>query len=80
MGSSGQGQSNYDLSFKILLIGDSAVGKSSLLVSFISNVVDDLSPTVGISPLSIMKFIHSNQVAITPSSLLADRFLIYAIY
>ncbi|XP_047981139.1 ras-related protein RABC2a-like [Salvia hispanica] len=48
MGSSGQGQSNYDLSFKILLIGDSAVGKSSLLVSFISNVVDDLSPTVGV--------------------------------
>ncbi|KAK4396412.1 Ras-related protein RABC2a [Sesamum angolense] len=43
MGTSGQGQSNYDLSFKILLIGDSAVGKSSLLVSFISNVVDDLS-------------------------------------
>ncbi|KAL1545805.1 Ras-related protein RABC2a [Salvia divinorum] len=48
MGSSGQGQNNYDHSFKILLIGDSAVGKSSLLVSFISNVVDDLSPTVGV--------------------------------
>ncbi|XP_073062859.1 ras-related protein RABC2a-like [Primulina eburnea] len=48
MASSGQGQSNYDLSFKILLIGDSAVGKSSLLVSFISNVVDDLSPTIGV--------------------------------
>ncbi|KAG6427461.1 hypothetical protein SASPL_111706 [Salvia splendens] len=67
MVSSGQGQSNYDLSFKILLIGDSTVGKSSLLVSFckllvnncvglihqsihsfISNVVDDLSPTVGV--------------------------------
>ncbi|XP_073156150.1 ras-related protein RABC2a [Henckelia pumila] len=48
MASSGLGQSNYDLSFKILLIGDSAVGKSSLLVSFISNVVDDLSPTIGV--------------------------------
>ncbi|KAL7096780.1 hypothetical protein ACP275_10G101000 [Erythranthe tilingii] len=48
MGSSGQGQSTYDLSFKILLIGDSAVGKSSLLVSFISNLVDDLSPTIGV--------------------------------
>ncbi|KAK4419267.1 Ras-related protein RABC2a [Sesamum alatum] len=48
MGTSGQGQSNYDLSFKILLVGDSAVGKSSLLVSFISNVVDDLSPTIGV--------------------------------
>jgi Ras-related protein Rab-18 len=43
--SSGQG---YDLSFKILLIGDSAVGKSSLLVSFISNSVEDLAPTIGV--------------------------------
>uniref|UniRef100_A0A5B7B6C1 Ras-related protein RABC2a n=1 Tax=Davidia involucrata TaxID=16924 RepID=A0A5B7B6C1_DAVIN len=48
MGSS-SGQSNsYDLSFKILLIGDSGVGKSSLLVSFISNSVDDLAPTIGV--------------------------------
>lgn len=51
MGSSsghGSSNSNYDLSFKILLIGDSAVGKSSLLLTFISNTVDDLSPTIGI--------------------------------
>jgi Ras-related protein Rab-18 len=47
--SSGQGSNNnYDLSFKILLIGDSAVGKSSLLVSFISNSVEDLAPTIGV--------------------------------
>ncbi|KAJ7972330.1 Ras-related protein like [Quillaja saponaria] len=46
--SSAQSSSNYDLSFKILLIGDSGVGKSSLLVSFISNSVDDLSPTIGV--------------------------------
>lgn len=40
---------SYDYSFKILLIGDSAVGKSSLLVSFISNHVDeDPSPTIGV--------------------------------
>ncbi|KAK4343070.1 hypothetical protein RND71_038886 [Anisodus tanguticus] len=44
----GQSNSSYDLSFKILLIGDSGVGKSSLLVSFISNVVDDLAPTIGV--------------------------------
>ncbi|GMY14841.1 ras-related protein RABC2a [Fagus crenata] len=48
MGSSSGQSSNYDLSFKILLIGDSAVGKSSLLVSFISNSVEDLSPTIGV--------------------------------
>ncbi|XP_010490837.1 PREDICTED: ras-related protein RABC2a-like [Camelina sativa] len=47
MGSS-SGQSGYDLSFKILLIGDSGVGKSSLLVSFISNSVEDLAPTIGV--------------------------------
>ncbi|KAL9318208.1 hypothetical protein ACSQ67_014725 [Phaseolus vulgaris] len=40
--------SGYDLSFKILLIGDSAVGKSSLLVSFISNSVEDIAPTIGV--------------------------------
>ncbi|KMS97067.1 hypothetical protein BVRB_7g179280 [Beta vulgaris subsp. vulgaris] len=40
--------SNYDLSFKVLLIGDSGVGKSSLLVSFISKALDDLSPTIGV--------------------------------
>ncbi|KAK6779500.1 hypothetical protein RDI58_021684 [Solanum bulbocastanum] len=44
----GQSNSNYDLSFKILLIGDSGVGKSSLLVSFISNAVDDLASTIGV--------------------------------
>nr|GME14576.1 ras-related protein RABC2a-like [Ipomoea batatas] len=52
MGSPATGQSssgNYDLSFKILLIGDSSVGKSSLLVSFISNAADDPAPTIGIS-------------------------------
>ncbi|CAA0830431.1 Ras-related protein RABC2a [Striga hermonthica] len=48
MGTSGPGQSSYDLSFKVLLVGDSAVGKSSLLVTFISNVVEDLSPTIGV--------------------------------
>ncbi|TYH51169.1 hypothetical protein ES332_D10G254800v1 [Gossypium tomentosum] len=40
------GNNNCDYSFKILLIGDSGVGKSSLLVTFISNFVHDLSPTI----------------------------------
>ncbi|XP_057422565.1 ras-related protein RABC2a-like [Lotus japonicus] len=44
------GNSNYDYSFKILLTGDSGVGKSSLLLSFISNSnsLYDLSPTIGV--------------------------------
>ncbi|KAI3856726.1 hypothetical protein MKX03_029993 [Papaver bracteatum] len=48
---SNSGNSSYDLSFKILLIGDSGVGKSSLLVSFISNDTapeNHLSPTIGV--------------------------------
>ncbi|XP_016480269.1 ras-related protein RABC2a [Nicotiana tabacum] len=48
MATTGQSNTSYDLSFKILLIGDSGVGKSSLLVSFISNAVDDLAPTIGV--------------------------------
>ena len=50
MGSTSNNQTSstsYDLSFKVLLIGDSGVGKSSLLVSFISNSLEDLSPTIG---------------------------------
>lgn len=47
MGSSSGVGSIHDYSFKILIIGDSGVGKSSLLISFISNHVDDLSPTIG---------------------------------
>ncbi|KAK4279604.1 hypothetical protein QN277_011356 [Acacia crassicarpa] len=42
------GNSNLDYSFKVLLIGDSGVGKSSLLLSFISNSIHDLSPTIGV--------------------------------
>ncbi|KAJ6720206.1 DRAB5-RELATED [Salix viminalis] len=42
------GNNSCDYSFKILLIGDSGVGKSSLLLSLISNSVRDLSPTIGV--------------------------------
>ncbi|GMH30187.1 hypothetical protein Nepgr_032030 [Nepenthes gracilis] len=48
IGSTSNQGHNYDLSFKILLIGDSGVGKSSILVSFISNSVEDLAPTIGV--------------------------------
>ena len=38
---------SYDYSFKILLTGDSGVGKSSILLSFISSSFQELSPTIG---------------------------------
>ncbi|KAG8483899.1 hypothetical protein CXB51_022676 [Gossypium anomalum] len=49
MGSfSGQSSGSCDLSFKILLVGDSSVGKSSMLLSFISASAEDLAPTIGV--------------------------------
>ncbi|KAK6792198.1 hypothetical protein RDI58_011279 [Solanum bulbocastanum] len=36
----------FDYLFKLLLIGDSGVGKSSLLLSFTSDAFEDLSPTI----------------------------------
>ncbi|GBG58833.1 hypothetical protein CBR_g233 [Chara braunii] len=38
----------FDHLFKLLLIGDSGVGKSSLLLRFTTNTFDDLSPTIGV--------------------------------
>ncbi|CAH9109830.1 unnamed protein product [Cuscuta europaea] len=39
---------DFDYLFKLLLIGDSGVGKSSLLVRFTSDTFEDLSPTIGV--------------------------------
>ncbi|RDX64338.1 Ras-related protein RABC1 [Mucuna pruriens] len=38
----------FDYLFKLLLIGDSGVGKSTLLLSFTSDTFEDLSPTIGV--------------------------------
>ncbi|KAK3230508.1 hypothetical protein Dsin_002389 [Dipteronia sinensis] len=46
MGSS-TSQQEFDYLFKLLLIGDSGVGKSTLLLSFTSNSFEELSPTIG---------------------------------
>ncbi|AQK65209.1 Ras-related protein RABC2a [Zea mays] len=51
MGSPGAGSSGgHECSFKFLLIGDSGVGKSSLLVSFVaaSYLDGDIAPTIGV--------------------------------
>ncbi|XP_023534648.1 ras-related protein RABC1-like [Cucurbita pepo subsp. pepo] len=41
-------QTEFDYLFKLLMIGDSGVGKSSLLLSFTSDSFEDLSPTIGV--------------------------------
>ncbi|XP_057496864.1 ras-related protein RABC1-like [Actinidia eriantha] len=41
-------QSEFDYLFKLLMIGDSGVGKSSLLLNFTSDAFEDLSPTIGV--------------------------------
>lgn len=45
MGSSAE--QDYDYSFKILLVGDAGVGKSSLIQSFMSHFVENHPPTLG---------------------------------
>lgn len=47
MGDAAHDQS-YDHLVKLLLIGDSGVGKSSLLLRFIDDAFEDLSPTIGV--------------------------------
>lgn len=41
-------EESFDYFFKLLLIGDSGVGKSSLLLRFTSDSFDTLPPTVGV--------------------------------
>ncbi|XP_006652204.1 ras-related protein RABC1-like [Oryza brachyantha] len=46
--SQAQGPPDFDYLFKLLLIGDSGVGKSSLLLRFTADSFEDLSPTIGV--------------------------------
>ncbi|GLT64925.1 hypothetical protein SLA2020_373860 [Shorea laevis] len=45
---SSSSQPEFDYLFKLLLIGDSGVGKSTLLLSFTSDTFEELSPTIGV--------------------------------
>ncbi|ONK56709.1 uncharacterized protein A4U43_C10F11920 [Asparagus officinalis] len=48
MDSSSSSQPEFDYLFKVLMIGDSGVGKSSLLLRFTADSFEDLSPTIGV--------------------------------
>jgi hypothetical protein len=64
--SSSSSQAEFDYLFKLLMIGDSGVGKSTLLLRFTSDNFEDLSPTIGLFfnkplfPLPFFHFIKSN--------------------
>lgn len=51
------GGSEFDYLFKLLMIGDSGVGKSSLLLSFTSDTFEDLSPTIGMLSLFLFNLL-----------------------
>lgn len=51
-------QPEFDYLFKLLMIGDSGVGKSSLLLRFTADSFEDLSPTIGFLSLLYLFFVN----------------------
>eukprot|EP00039_Didymoeca_costata_P027563 m.18653 g.18653 ORF g.18653 m.18653 type:complete len:214 (+) comp6375_c0_seq1:181-822(+) len=59
-------QANVLTTLKLLVIGDSGVGKSSLLVRFIEDTFDeDHGPTIGVDFKSKVVDVHGNKVKLT---------------
>eukprot|EP00892_Ulva_mutabilis_P011867 jgi/Ulvmu1/9052/UM005_0145.1 len=56
---------NFDHIFKILLVGDTGVGKSALLLRFTQDRFDDLSPTIGVDFRMKFMDINSQRVKLT---------------
>lgn len=68
-------QQEYDFLFKILLIGNSAVGKSSLLLRFADNVFNEsFLPTIGVD-FKIRTFdLNGKMIKLQVSDLIWFRF------
>jgi Ras-related protein Rab-18 len=55
----------YADSFKILLVGDSGTGKSSLLLRFTSDTFEPLSSTIGVDFVSKSLVVDGRRVKLT---------------
>lgn len=61
---SSQSQGDFDHSFKILLVGDTGVGKSSLLLRFASDTFD-AQPTIGVDFKSKLMTLRDKRLKLT---------------